>query len=124
MKQLPLNLGKTPLVRLVTFYSRVFKHRYGFYPRVSYPKIGGVYRTILSQLSETQIAMMILLHFEWKGASGEDEFVYKTLSNNSFPMEWVPKNSNSYEAYIRNVLNINFDDDEEIINSIDKQFLI
>lgn len=121
--KLPESMGKTPLVRIVTFYSRVFKHRYGFSPRVSYPKVGGVFKTLMSELSEQQIALMILLHFEWRGADGSDEYLYKKFSNASFPIEWIPRNSNSYEAYIRNVLHINFDDDNEVFNSIDKKFL-
>lgn len=123
MKTLPLSLGKTALVRIVTFYSRVYKHKYGFFPRVSYPRLGGIYKTLLTQLSEPQIALMIMLHFEWRGAEGNDEFVYNNLSRNTFPMEWLPRNSNSYEAYIRNALNIDFDNEEEVFNNLDKQFL-
>jgi hypothetical protein len=39
-------------------------------------------------------------------------------------MEWIPRNSNSYEAYIRNVLHIDFDNQEEVFNNLDKKFLL
>lgn len=115
------NYGSTPIKRIVAFYSNQFNNRYGFRPRVNYGQIGGLFKPLLETLSEYQIALMILVHFEWKGATGDNEFVHKTLEGACFPLEWLPRGSNAYEAFIRNNLSIKFDDPEEVKAIVDEK---
>lgn len=112
--QLPVTFGNTPTKRIVNFYSKVFHKRFGFYPRVLYPRIGGLYKSVLNEFTEYQVALMVLLHFEWRGSDGRDEFIHKRLADNVYPLEWLPRNINAYQAFIRNTLNIKFDDLTEV----------
>lgn len=118
---LPETLGNTNIKRIVNFYSKIFRKKYGFSPRVSYPKIGALYKPILQDMSEYQIALLILIHFEWKGTTGDDDFVHKRLSQNCFPLEWLPRNINPYVAYITNSLNIDFNNEEAVKEIVNEQ---
>lgn len=117
---LPSEYGNTPIKRLVNFYGKLFYKRYGFYPRVSYPIIGKLYKSLLNDFTEYQIGLFLLVHFEWRGTDGTDNFLHKKLSDNTFPMEWLPKSVNAYQAYIRNTLNVGFDDLTEVKKYVDE----
>lgn len=111
--KLPDLLGKTPLARLVSVYSLKFHELYGFQPKVmNWAMLGRLFKETLANYSELQIAAMILLHFDWHGASGDDQFTHSRLSDRCFPLEWVPKATNAYRAYIQNTMGIDFEDTE------------
>lgn len=116
---LPEKLGKTSIQRIVNVYSLFWEDMYGnkFVPD-NWAKLGKIIKSLLKHYSEWQIATMIHIHFNWKGASGTDEFSYKRLSENFFPFEWLPKQANGYVAYITNTLNIKFDDNEQVVKFI------
>lgn len=115
---LPETLGNSGLKRIIKFYSKVFVSKYGFVPMISYPRIGKLFKPILEQFSENQIALMIVIHFDWRGVDGNDTFTHRRMVDACHPLDWLPKNINQYQAFIRNVLNINFDNDEDIIEII------
>ena len=96
------------------FYSAVFKKMYGFNPSLRYPITGTMLKRLLKDFSEWQINTMILIHFNWRGMDGTDEFNFKRLRDKSFPLEWLQYNVNSYQAYARNVLGLKFDDDKSL----------
>lgn len=113
--QLPDFLGKTPLARLVSVYSIQFTDLYGFAPKImNWAMLGRFFKEMLAGYTEWQIAAMILLHFEWHGASGEDNFSHARLADRCFPLEWVPKAANAYRAYIQNTLKVDFADDAAV----------
>lgn len=76
--------------------------------------IGKLFKPLLEKYSEWQVGSMICLHFYWHGASGEDAFAFKILQENCFPLQWLPKNVNSYRAYIVNTLGIDWDNLGEV----------
>jgi len=119
---LPESYGNSSLKRIINFYSKIFLSKYGFNPVISYPRIGKLFKPILEQFSEQQIALMIMIHFDWRGVDGNDDFTHRRLTDACHPMDWIPRNINQYQAFIRNVLNINFDDDVEITEII-KEYL-
>ena len=111
--------GKASTQRLHNFYSLVFSHFFGFVPKTaSYAKDASILKRLLKVYSEAQVAMLILLHFEWRGANGNEDFVFKRLSNAGFPISWISPNANAYVAYFKNVLNIDFDDQETILKMV------
>lgn len=115
---LPIN-GKNSIDRVYNFYSLVFRHFYGFVPKhTNYPKEARGIKSLLKHYNELQFGMFILLHFEWKGASGNDEFTFRRLSDNCFPISWIAKNTNAYEAYFKNTLDIDINNSEELLKQL------
>lgn len=115
MNELPKELGKSPIQRIIKFYSVIFARHYGFQPKIlNWGAVGKLYKNLLQYYTENQIALLIALHFEWRGADGTDSFTHQRLQNACFPLEWLPRNANAYEAYIRNVLNIDLDNPKSI----------
>jgi hypothetical protein len=115
LKNLPSWMGNAPLKRLVKVYSMIWEDMYGFAPTLSnWGQLGKQFKPLLTKYTEYQIASMIALHFEWKGADGNDDFTHKRLSNKCFPLEWVPKAVNEYQAYLINSLGLAFDQPEKV----------
>jgi hypothetical protein len=114
MTTLPDKFGNTPLKRLVYLYSLIWKSIYGFAPTIQWGKIGKLLKPLYTEHTEWQIAAIICLHFDWHGATGDDDFVFKKLSENCFPFEWLPVSFNAYRAYIVNTLGIDWNDKEQL----------
>lgn len=111
LKHLPLWMGNSALKRIIKIHSMIWTDLYGFPPTyMNWGMIGKLYKPLLSSYSEYQIASLIILHFDWKGADGSDEFTHKRLANKCFPIEWVPKAVNEYQAYLKNSLGLKFDE--------------
>lgn len=94
------------------FYIAIFKKLFGFNPVVNFPMTGAVIKKWLIDLNEWQINTLIVIHFNWRGMDGSDEYIYKRLRDNGFPLTWLTNNMNAYQAYARNVLGLNFDDEK------------
>jgi len=111
LNKLPIALGKTPISRLVSIYNLKFKKLYGFdYVVSSWPRLAKQFKPLLDQFNEYQVASLILLHFDWHGATGTDDFNHKRLAEKCFPLEWIPRGVNEYRAFILNSLQVNFED--------------
>jgi hypothetical protein len=94
------------------FYVAVFKKMYGFDPTINFMLTGVMIKRLLKDFNEWQIQMFIIIHFNWRGMDGTDDFVFKRLRDKAFPFEWIPNNVNGYQAYIRNVLGLDFGNDK------------
>lgn len=93
------------------FYSAVFLKTFGFKPTIRYVVTGSSLKRLLKDFNEWQINVMILVHFNWRGMDGTDEWGYNKLKDKAFPLEWLGNNVNSYQAYARNVLGLDFDNE-------------
>jgi hypothetical protein len=112
-------LGATPNKRVYQFYSTLFKSKYGFFPKVgNWAVLGKTIKTLLNEYSEYQIALLLLIHFDWHGATGGDDFAHKRLQEACFPLTWLPNNANTYEAFIRNTHRIAFEVPEEVRHAV------
>lgn len=111
---LPDVLGKSGLHRVIKFYSLVFESKYGFAPTVKYPMVGRLLKPLLSEFSEFQIALLILVYMHWRGANNNDDFEEKKLQNKAYPLQWFPSGINVYRAFASNYLGLNFLDEEEV----------
>lgn len=108
-----------PRVNIIRgFYIALFRKLYGFAPVVNYAKSGAVIKRLLKDFSEHQCYLLICLHFSWKGIDDKDEFTHKRLKDRAFPIEWIAFNVNPYQAYIRNVLSIDFDNEDAVKKAV------
>lgn len=115
LTQLPEELGTNYIKRLVALWALIWEDKYGFRPRVSnWAKIGTSLKSLKKDYSEIQIGALIFMQFNWRGASGSDDFEQKRLEENCFPLEWISAGANKYEAYLRNTEKLEFDNEFEI----------
>lgn len=121
---LPSFLGKNYQRRIFNFYSLVWKGIYGVEPTPDYARLGRTLKSLHGKFSEYQIAMLILTHFNWKGASGRDEFAYKRLSEACFPLDWIPKAVDAYRAFIINTDGIAFESEDACKRVVDRYLKI
>lgn len=114
-EQLPETFGSTPLKRLIKVYSIIWKEKYGFAPTITkWGQLGKQFKLLISTFTEYQLSAIIVLHFDWKGASGTDEFTHKRLSEKCFPLEWVAGSVNEYVAFLKNSIGLDFDDKKAV----------
>jgi hypothetical protein len=76
--------------------------------------VGGLLKKKLGDFSEIHIALFIVTYFEWRGVTGEDEFVHKRLMNNAFPITWMTTFTDSYMVYLRNVVGLDTENLSEV----------
>lgn len=115
---LPDKFGDTTLKRVCYVYKLMFQDRYGIKPMLHYARIKAAFKTLFEELSEFQIAALVILHFDWHGANGDDTFTFSRLSNRCFPMEWIPNAVNEYRAYFTNALGVDFNNEEAVSNYV------
>ena len=120
IKQLPIEFGKTYIIRLLVVYKSLFKKAYGFNPTVSIGAFGKVMKGLIDDKSELQIAVLLCIFFEWRGISGDDEREYEKLTKVAFNFYWLPSNINALEVYARNVLKMDLDNEESNLIFIKK----
>lgn len=117
---LPDYLGKTTLTRILKLYSLLWQDKYGQAPTViPFGKAGALLKPIIGAYTEYQIACLLKIHFSWHGTTGNDEFIYKQMSNRGFSLTDFRKNVDLYIAYLTNSLHVEY-------NSVDsvKQFAV
>lgn len=115
-------LGNSNIRRVVNFYTIKFRSVYGFEPKIlNWGKTARLLSKLLNFYTEVQLASLVMVHFEWRGADGMDEFVFKKLSNACFPLDWLSQYANSYEAYLRNVIKLEFDNQEKVFDFVEKE---
>lgn len=102
------------LKKIVGYYSLFWKDLYGTdYEVTNWGRLGKTLKP-LEKLNDWQLASLIWLHFHWYGASGEDQFAYKQLSEHFFPLDWIPRASNGYKTYLINTLEVEWDNEEAV----------
>ncbi len=111
---LPDSLGKTYIIRLVAVYAHFWKKTYGFQYRANFGMMGKIFDQILKQYNEYQIACLLGVFFNWKGIDGSDEMEYNKVAKAGFSIFWFQKMLSTYEVYLRNVLDVNIDDVEQM----------
>ncbi len=109
-----VNTNSDWLKNAVKTYSLFWKDLYGTdFTVANWGRLG---KTLLplKSLSEWQWACLIWLHFNWRGASGSDDRAYNGLMESGFPLDWLPRASNLYKAYLINSLKVNWDDESAV----------
>lgn len=111
---LPESLGTTWNKRLIGVYSNLWKQKYGFEFKANYGFMSRMFTNLLEQYNEYQIACLLVVFFDWRGVSGEDEWEFKRVANSAFNITWFSRGINQYEVYLRNVLGVNIDSVESM----------
>lgn len=117
---LPENFGENRLKKIIYFYSKLWKGKYNLPYRVNFGLFGKTLQRYDS-LTEMQTCALIVVHFRWRGISGTDDFTYKKLDEAGFPFEWIYKNINSYIAHMKNTLELDFEDSEEVYKFVGEE---
>ena len=122
--QLNSDLGKNYIDRLYSIYTKLWEKKYGLKPVVSYPIVGKIAKELIEHFTEKQIAFLLIIYFEWKGASGSDRFIEKKLENSTHSIFLFKNEIDPIRAYTKNVLKIDLDKedkiDEHIFNILNK----
>lgn len=103
--------GKTPLSRLKSFYSLLFREQFGVEPMVYLNgKEGGALKLLLKSYSEVQIACLMIVQFNWYGATGQDDREFENLKKAGFPITWLRPNLNKYLIFLESIHKLKIDD--------------
>lgn len=113
--------GKSSLLRLVKLYSGLYRNQYGTNPTVDFGRSGKALKVLVGAHGEYKVALALLLYFGWKGANGDDEFMYKRLSGSAFPLYWLADHIDPILAYWRNVIKVDVDSPEQVKRVVDKR---
>ena len=112
---LPPRFGKTGVQRVVGIYSLLWRNYYDTdFKLTNWGKVGKLFKPLLETYSELQVASLVWIHFNWHGMSGTDDFAFKRITDQAFPIEWIPRSASQYETYIKNVVGIDFDNPDEV----------
>lgn len=109
---LPISRGKTNILRILSVYRDLFKNKYGFYPMISFGKFGKLVKILLQNYTELQISAMLIIFFDWAGMDGGDDFTREKLINATHSFGWFFSTTNQYQAYLRNVHGLDFDNED------------
>jgi hypothetical protein len=116
--QLPINRGKNYIQRVLSIYTSLFRDKYGFHPQLPIGRFGKALKTLIKTHTELQIAALLIVFFEWQGMDGSDSFERDKLLKVTHNHGWFFSSVNKYEAYLRNVFGLKFDDEEEVRNFV------
>lgn len=115
------SIGGTYIQRLSHIYGKLWEKKYGMKPIIAYGQIGKVAKEYLDLgFNEYQIAYLIILFFDWSGASGEDDFQRKRLIDKTHSIFLMKPIVDSIRAYSKNVLKIDVDNTEQIKPIVDR----
>ena len=120
---LPETRGKTYILRILSVYRDLFRSKYGFMPSVPIARYGRQLKALNETHSELQVAAMLIVFFDWKGMSGDDNFTEQKLIDAGHALGWFFSTVNTYEIFLRNVYKLDFDKEEEVKNFVSKSML-
>ena len=108
--------------RLGIFYSILWEKKYGMKPTISFAQVGKVAKELVIdyQFNEYQIAYLMIMFFDWAGASGDDEFTRKKLESSTHSIFMLKLHIDSMRAYSKNRLGVDVDELEQIKPIVDK----
>lgn len=112
-------LGKRPVERLAKFYDLLWEAKFK-QKRVTVitGADGGHLKRLIETYGEVIAGVLVVIHFQWYGASGNSDITYQRLYDNGFPIGWMSGNAPVYSAYMKSQLSINTE--EEALEKIDK----
>lgn len=111
---LPEVRGKTYIMRVLSIYTDLFRHKYGFYPQLPIGRFGKALKVLHATHTEFQIAALLIIFFDWSGVDGNDDWEKQSLIKVTHNMGWFFNSVNKYEAYLRNVIALDMDNEEEV----------
>jgi hypothetical protein len=119
---LPLTRGKSAVHRVISIYASLFQDKYGFKWKGNYAMYGKFVKQLLEDYTEVQLAFLLIVFFNWKGMADDNQRDQDFLCNIAFPITAFMKGVTKYEAYTRNVLGKDFDNEEALYKDISIHF--
>lgn len=111
---LPSWMGKTAHVRLGKLYELLWEERMGLPTTLKLVGLtGGLLKNILDKHSEMLTALLMVVHFEWRGITGNDESANRHLKSNGYPLAWLPKNIDLYLVFILKTMGLDSEEKQE-----------
>lgn len=121
--QLPMSRGKTYILRVLSVYRDLYRDLYGCDPTVNIGRFGKSLKSLVETKNELQIAALLITFFNWRGISDESDFDRQKLIASAHNPQWFFSTINQYEIYLRNVRNLEFDDNDKILEFVAKNLL-
>lgn len=117
---LPETRGKTYILRILSVYNELYFDKYGRKPFIVFGKFGSLVKQLIDHYTELQIAAMLITFFNWRGMEGDDGFSEQKIINAIHNFGWFFSTVNSYEVYLCNVHGLDFDNEDEVRNFVEK----
>ena len=121
--QLPISRGNTYIKRVLSIYTSLFRHKYGFYPQLPIGRFGKALKGLIRTHTELQIAALLIVFFEWQGMDGANSFERDKLLKVTHNFGWFFGGINTYQAYLVNVFGLKLDDEEAVREFVAKNML-
>lgn len=116
---LPDWLGNNSHVRLGRLYELLWMHHMAHPTKLRLTgQTGALFKRLLADYSEILVGLMLIVHFEWRGLSGNDDRILKTHRDHGYPLSWIPSRAATYLAFIRSTMAVK--DDTEGLKYITK----
>jgi len=112
---LPLDRGKTPILRLLSIYKDCFRHLYGFSYKPNFGRDLKVFKELLEQYTELQLARLLVAYFNWN----DNSFLLSTVYSIQVFKTYLPK----LEAHVRNIEGEPFDDEDNNLTKVGEYFV-
>lgn len=112
--------GLNKLTRVTKVYSLLWRHKYGRSPaNFDFGRLGKKLKPILDSYTDYQLALLLIQYFEWRGDTCSDDFLYKRLSSNTFPLLWFPDYADSIAVFTQNTMGIDIDNEGVVKKVVD-----
>lgn len=86
---------------LIELYQELYRYHFGQLPKLTtYAQTYVMFRNLLGKYTLAQCACLIMLHFEWRGLTGDSESTFDFLMSAGFPIALLIKNAPKYETYL------------------------
>lgn len=119
---LPPWMGRTAHERLGKLYELLWERNMGLKTKLNITgRTGALIKQLISSYTEITVALMLIVHFEWRGTSGGDNSAFTKLREQGFPLAWVPSKADTYRVFIINNMKL---DTEEKQNRMVLQALV
>ena len=119
-KTLPLDRGDTPLKRINSIYNTLFYYEYGINDNQSVGLKMKIFKSLLVDYTELQLAYLLIVYFTWKGMDGNNTRDREFLVSNTHAITLFKGQLNKYVAWAKNVSGY----DKEFENSDDLLVII
>ncbi len=114
--QLPIKYGEKPNDRVMYFYKKFFFGKFTVHYRATSIVLERTkLKELLSEFAEDQILLLLVMHFNWYGGDGNNIKEYNYMSSAFFPLALLVKKRYEYIIYLKNKLNIDINNHDDIL---------
>lgn len=120
---LPKEMGNAYTQRLLRLYSILFSLIVGFPYKGTMGQDLKTLKQLKENYSELQIAMLLIVYFQWHGVDGSSDKEYQFVVSTGFNLSMFAKTTSKYEMYARNVALIDMDNQTTLLDNINKSMV-